>query len=348
MSYFRENIDAMRGYVPGEQPGAGADVIKINTNENPYPPSPAAMEVLRASDAEPLRRYPDPMARAACRAAAEAWSVPPEWVLAGNGSDDLLTMIFRACAGPRRKAAYATPTYTLYRTLAQIQGAEHVEVPSGPNFELPAAALIEAGAAVTFVASPNSPTGTAVATSTLREMARALAGVLVIDEAYVDFAEDSALALTAEFGNTVVLRTLSKGYSLAGLRLGFGIAQPSLLAGLVKVKDSYNVNAATGAVGAAALADQAYHRRCVGAVKASRARLAGGLEGLGFTVWPSQSNFLLVRPPAGDAERIYRELKARRILVRYFAEPRLDDKLRITVGTDAQVDALLAALKELV
>ena len=348
MSYFRDNVDAMRGYVPGEQPGADADVIKINTNENPYPPSPAAMEVLRSFDGQGLRRYPDPMARAACRAAAEAWSVPPEWVLAGNGSDDLLTMIFRACAGPRRKVAYAMPTYTLYRTLAQIQDARQVEVPSGPNFELPVAALIEADAAVTFVASPNSPTGTAVGAATLGELAGALAGVLVIDEAYVDFAEGSALALAARFDNTIVLRTLSKGYSLAGLRLGFGIARPSLLAGLVKVKDSYNVNAATCAVGAAALADQAYHRRCVEAVKASRAVLAGRLEGLGFTVWPSESNFLLVRPPAGDAERIYRQLKARRILVRYFAEPRLDDKLRITVGTDAQVEALLTALKELV
>ena len=347
MSFFRDNIDAMCGYQPGEQPKPGEKVIKLNTNENPYPPSPAAVEAVRSFDEDLLRRYPRPMADVACKAAAKVYGVPADYVLAGNGSDDLLTMIFRACLGEGRAVAYATPTYVLYQTLAKIQNAPFVEVPYDDEYNLPVDGLIAVGAAVTIVASPNSPSGTVARVDELRKLAESVSGVLVVDEAYVDFADGDAMALVGEYENVIVLRTLSKGYSLAGLRLGFGIAQPALLEGLIKVKDSYNVDAVACAAGAAAMADQACKNANADKVRASRAKLTADLEALGFVVLPSQSNFMLVTPPesaaAGD---LYEALKARGILVRYFKQPRLDDKLRITVGTDEQNAALVDVLKE--
>lgn len=347
MSYFRKNIDAMAAYVPGEQPAPGTKVIKLNTNENPYPPSPAAMKALRELEGELLRRYPHPFAQRFRQTAGQVLGVPPDWILPANGSDDLLTMLFRACVAPGRKVAYAMPTYVLYRTLGQIQDAEIVEAQYDEEYNLPVDRLLEAGAALTLVASPNSPSGTAARLEDLDRLAAGLPGVLAVDEAYVDFAEADALSLARKRRNVIILRTLSKGYSMAGLRLGFGVADPVLLAGLAKVKDSYNVSATACALGAEAFADQDYKIANAGMVKASRAKLALSLTRLGFRVWPSQSNFLLARPPAGDAVRVYEALKARGILVRYFQQPRLDDKLRITVGSDAECDALVAELRKL-
>lgn len=345
MSYFRPAIDATTGYVPGEQPKPGTPIIKLNTNENPYPPSPQAMEALRHLDGECLRRYPDPFAREFCQAVSEALGVPADWVLVGNGSDDVLSVLVRACAeGRDRTIAYPVPTYVLYRTLAALQPAEVVEVPYGPDFQLPIAELVAANAAITFIASPNSPSGHVVSLEELRTLAQQVSGVVAVDEAYVDFAESSALPLVQEFENVIVLRTLSKGYSLAGLRLGFGIANPTLLSGLFKVKDSYNIDAIAIAVGTAAMRDQAYKIACAEKVKTSRTQLTADLKQLGFTVLDSHGNFLLATPPAGQAEALYLALKERGILVRYFKQPGLDDKLRITVGTDEQNQALLSAL----
>jgi len=344
MKWFRDNIDRMAGYVPGEQPAPGEKVIKLNTNENPYPPSPPAMEVLRSVDADCLRRYSDPMADVVRQAAGRALGVPSEQVLVGNGSDDVLAMIFRACCAPGRRAAYPMPTYVYYRTLAEIQAADCVEVAFDDDYALPADALADANGAVTFVANPNSPSATFTPVDVLDDLAGRVGGLLVIDEAYVDFADDCALRLVGKHANVIVLRTLSKGYSLAGLRLGFGIMSPALMPNLVKVKDHYNVDAVAAAVGAAALDDQAWMKANAERVKASRSRLADDLGRLGFRVWPSQANFLMARPPDGEAERIYSGLKARRILVRYFKQPRLEDKLRVTVGRDEQNAALVEAL----
>ena len=346
MTYFRENIRKMAGYVPGEQPKPGEKVIKLNTNENPYPPSPAAVEVLRSLDADALRRYPDPLATRFREVVAETLGLPVDWIIAGNGSDELLTMILRAFVGPGGVVAYPMPTYVLYRTLTEIQDGRYVEVPYDDEYSLPAEELTAAAAAVTFVATPNSPSGTTYSPDQLDALAGNVPGVLVVAEAYVDFADGDCLDLVRRRRNVIVLRTLSKGYSLAGLRLGFGAADPSLLEGLWKVKDSYNVDALACAVGAAAFADQAHKAANAEKVKASRAELASGLAELGFRVWPSQSNFLLARPPAGNAEQIYQGLKGCGILVRYFKQPRLEDKLRITVGTDAQNAALIQALQE--
>lgn len=225
-----------------------------------------------------------------------------------------------------------------------MQPAEIVEVPYSANFQLPIEKLIAANGAITFIASPNSPSGHAVPLDDLRELLQKVAGIVVIDEAYVDFAEFSALPLVQEFENAIVLRTLSKGYSLAGLRMGFGVANPKLLSGLFKVKDSYNIDAIAIAVGTAAMRDQSYKNACADKVKKSRTKLTVNLNNLGFTVLDSHGNFVLATPPEGNAESLYLKLKEQGILVRYFKQPGLENKLRITVGTDDQNQTLMEAL----
>ncbi len=349
-SYFRPNVDTMAGYVPGEQPKPGTNIIKLNTNENPYLPSPEAIVVLQNLEGELLRRYPDPYANEFRRAISDVLDVPIDWIVVGNGSDDVLNVIIRACAETGRKVVYPMPTYVLYRTLTEIQPAQTIEIPYGADYALPIAELAAANGAVTFIASPNSPSGHVVPIDDLRQLAAQLSGVLVVDEAYVDFANETALPLVKEFENVIISRTLSKGYSLAGLRLGFGIANPKLLSGLFKVKDSYNVDAIACAVGAAAMRDQAYKNACAEKVKVSRSKLAIDLKQLGFELRDSQTNFLLVQPPShqNSAEQIYLALKQQGILVRYFKQSGLEDKLRITVGTQAQNQMLIEALLHLV
>ena len=344
MSYFRPAIATMQGYTPGEQPKPGTPIIKLNTNENPYPPSPKALEILRNLDAEWLRRYPDPYARDFCHAVSEALAVPTDGIVVTNGSDDLLNILIRACAEGQRKVVYPMPSYVLYRTLASLQPAEVVEVPYPLNYRLPIDELVAAGGAVTLIATPNSPSGHLVPLNDLRQLASRVSGVLAIDEAYVDFADYSAISLVREFDNVIILRTLSKGYSLAGLRLGFGIANPKIISGLFKVKDSYNVDAVAILVGTAAMKDQEYKNACAEKVKRSRSKLATDLKQIGFKVRDSQGNFLLVTPPNNQAAAIYQALKEQNILVRYFDLPGLDDKLRITVGTDEQNQKLLQAI----
>ena len=347
-SYFRPNVDAMEGYVPGEQPKPGTNIIKLNTNENPYPPSPDAIAVLRTLDSEWLRRYPDPYANEFRQAISQVLDIPTDWIMVANGSDELLNVVVRACAERDRRVVYPMPTYVLYRTLTQMQPADIVEIPYGEDLRLPIEALAAANGAVTFIASPNSPSGHTVPLADLRKLAANVSGVLVVDEAYVDFAEETALPLVREFENVIIARTLSKGYSLAGLRLGFGIANPSLLRGLFKVKDSYNVDAIACAVGAAAMRDQAYKNACAEKVKTSRAKLASELKQLGFRLWDSQTNFFLAQPPQGNAEEIFLALKQQGILVRYFKQPGLEDKLRITVGLDEHNQKLVEVLRPLV
>ena len=349
MSYFRPSVDVMTGYTPGEQPQLNKSIIKLNTNENPYPPSPQAMEVLRNFDSELLRRYPDSAAKEFCQAVSEVFGVPKDWIILGNGSDELLNLLIRACAeGSDRKVVYPTPTYLLYRTIAAMQPAQVVEIPYPNDFQLPIkVSIVQAQRALTFIASPNSPSAHIVSLEDLRLLVQQVSGILVIDEAYVDFCSGSALPLLKEFENVILLRTLSKGYGLVGLRLGFGLASPQLLSGLFKVKDSYNVDAIAMLVGAAAICDQTYKNDCAEKVKVNRTKLITDLRKLGFIVPDSQTNFVLAKPPANDAEQLYLALKERGILVRYYKEQGLDDKLRITVGTSEQNQVLLKELATL-
>ena len=340
---FRENVERMEGYTPGEQP-RGQKLIKLNTNENPYPPSPKVLAAVRAAAAETLRLYPDPMSTALREKAAAVYGFDAGQVLAGNGSDDLLTMLVRVFVPEGGSIATTRPTYTLYRTLAAIQGAGCVEVPFGEGYSLPADALAATGAELVFVANPNAPSGTLVEPGELAALAGRLECVLVVDEAYVDFSRTNALGLARELENVVVLRTLSKSYSLAGVRVGLAFAPGRIIEGLVKVKDSYNLDRVAQAAALAALGDVPWMEQNAARIKATRARLTSSLRELGFTVPDSESNFVLASTAEPPAAGIQSELKSRGILVRYFDEPGLRDSLRITVGTDEEIDELLAQL----
>jgi len=335
----------MSAYVPGEQPAGAARVVKLNQNENPYPPSPKAMAVLREFDGGALRLYPDPMATAFCRVAGEVVGAPADWICVGDGSDDLITMIARAAACRGRPIVAPEPTFPYYLTQAQVEDAEYVGVPCNEDFGLPIDKLAAVDGAVTFLASPNSPTGAAATPDRISWLAGKLRGLLVVDEAYADFAGNNAASLVRRHENLVVMRTLSKGYSLAALRLGFAIASPAVKQALLKTKAIYNVGALPAAVGAAAMADQDYHNDCVRKILAERARLADELPRRGFRVWPSEGNFLMVTVPAcGTAAAFEAGLKARNVLVRYFSKQPMADKLRISVGTPEEDTILLAEI----
>lgn len=349
MPYFRDHIEAMTAYVPGEQPTDAKKVIKLNTNENPYPPSPAVVKRLSELQADALRVYPDPRAGTFVRAVSETLGIPCDLIQAANGSDNLLVMIARASLQSGRTVAYPSPTFPFYETQAQIAAAKIIEVPFEPEYAFPLQGLLEARANLTFVANPNSPTGTTATLEQIETLAGALQGVglLVIDEAYVDFAEATAVELPRRYENVIVLRTLSKGYSLAGLRLGYAVAQPGVLRELWKTKEIYNVSSLAEQLGAAAIYDQDYKISITAKVKRSREKLIADLRALDWTVWPSQANFILARPADGDAQRVYETLKADGILVRYFQHPDLQDKLRITVGTDEQNATFLDKVRKI-
>ncbi len=346
MSYFRRNIDEMQAYVPGFQPKEPG-YIKLNTNENPYPPAPGVVEVLHDAPEQMLRKYPDPTADAFRRQAAQVLGTRPERILCGNGSDDLLNIAIRSFCGEGDIVAFPSPTYMIYESLARIQGATPVAVDFPEDFALPPA-LATTGAGLTLLSNPNPPSGTFVSAEEVSRLAESVSGVLLVDEAYADFAEDNCLELVEEHDNVIVTRTLSKSYSLAGLRFGFAVAQEPLIEGMMKVKDSYNVHALGIAAATAAIADQQWLKQNVEKIKATRGRLTAALQGMGFACWPSQSNFVFARVPRGqEAERIFQRLFERKILVRYFNMPRLDDCLRISVGTDEEIDVLVAALEEI-
>ncbi|HSW44690.1 MAG TPA: histidinol-phosphate transaminase [Phycisphaerae bacterium] len=347
MSYFLEHIAAMEGYEPGEQP-SDLTVIKLNTNENPYPPSPRVLEAIAAIAPEQLRRYPDPLGNRFRDTAAKVFGVSREQVLCGNGMDELLNMTVRAFSGPEAAMVYPTPTYTLYVVLAEIQASIVREVPFPDDYSLPMDALVKARGHVTYLANPNSPTGTFIPVEQVAELADRLDGVLCVDEAYVDFARQDCMELARARRNVLVMRTMSKGYSLAGIRFGFAVGHKDLIAGLRKVKDSYNVDAVAIAAASAALADQDYREQTRQKVISERRRLVCELDALGLICLPSESNFLLARATRPTARELYESLKGRGILVRYFSSPRVDDRLRVTIGTPRQNDALIAALKELV
>lgn len=345
MKYGRAILRDVQGYVPGEQPKGGR-VIKLNTNENPYPPAPKVLEAVRRLSADALRKYPDPVAERLRTIAAERYGLPgPEWVVAGNGMDELLALAIRTFADPGDTILTTYPTYILYETLAQLHGAQIEKVDLDAAFGLPEA-FFARPARMCFLPRPNSPTGVCAPRAAVERLCRDFDGIVVIDEAYVDFADDHCMDFPQRFPNAIVMRTFSKSFSLAGLRLGLAAAQPEIIAEFMKTKDSYNLNAATQAAGVAALEQYAAMLENVARVRATRERLSGALRDLGFTVPPSQANFVLAHyggPPA--AATIFAALKARGILVRYFSAPRLDQALRISVGTDAETDALLDALR---
>ena len=359
---FRPAIRALAGYTPGEQPQTPG-WTKLNTNELPYPPSPRAVEAMREAAGERLRIYPDPLGREFCRAVADRYGVTADMVLPGNGSDDCLTVLVRSFLDPQDTLALPYPSYILYETLAAIQGcrSRRIELNEDWSFDLDEARRIASDAKLLFVPNPNSPSGTVWDDETILSLVPPQ-GLLVLDEAYVDFrtelGDDGGDAAgfrgfkileRPEARRVVVTRTLSKSAGLAGLRLGYAVAHPELIAGMRKVKDSYNCDAVSLAGGAAAVRDVAYAEEVRGRVVATRTRMTEALRAMGFNCPDSQANFVWAVHHSGDHTRIYEALKQRRILVRnmlYAGERRTVGGLRMSVGTDAEADRLLAALQE--
>ncbi len=357
MAYERPLIQQLHAYTPGEQPGDLERVVKLNTNENPYAPAPTVLEAIAKVGPDALRRYPSPSAAGFRAAAAKLHGVGADQVIATNGGDELLRMLIQVFVDPGQAVGLSEPTYTLYAVLAAAHGASVAKVERGETFEVPqdiAEKWNAAGCRLAFIVNPHAPTGRFESPDFLAKIAGAFKGVLVVDEAYVDFAPDSCLSLVTgpqPLPNVVLLRSMSKGYGLAGLRFGYGLGAPKLIAALHKVRDSYNCDTLSQAAATAALEAQAYYRPLWEKVKVERTRLAAQLRRRGWEVPESSTNFLLGKPPVNgnfSALEIYGALKTRGILVRYFGYPRLNDKLRVTVGTPQQGDQLLSELDDIV
>ncbi len=385
--WIRPGLRKLHGYVPGEQPKVRG-LIKLNTNENPYPPSPKVLDALRGAIDSRLRLYPNPSAMALRQKLAVIHRCRPDNILIGNGSDELLAMATRAFVEPvpstsgpsagkvvhRSTIQAFVPSYSLYPVLAGIHGARFLQVPLDKGFQLPSmkslrerpgtAAKNKVGggppslsaasqhkwdfsAALTFITTPNAPTGRGFEKSDLASLCRAQDGVVVLDEAYVDFAKDNAMDLALEQSNVLVARTFSKAYSLCALRVGYMVGNPVLIEALDKIRDSYNVNAMAQVAALATLSDLSYYRSQWKRIIATREQTSLQLTLLGFRVFPSQTNFLLVQPPVFSAEQWHQWLRDRKILVRWFAQSEVSQFLRITVGSDSEMEALIGAVKRI-
>jgi histidinol-phosphate aminotransferase len=334
----------MAAYTPGEQPREGT-FIKLNTNENPYPPSPRVIEALQAAlTGDRLRKYPDPVGLHFRQTAGRVLGVDPDSILIGNGSDDILTILTRAFVPEKGLIVSPTPSYLLYRTLANLQGARFETVRFTGNWRLPSPWPFRF-ADLSFLANPNSPSGTTLSVPEIERLRASTEGPLVVDEAYADFANGNALELVKRgVKNVIITRSFSKSYSLAGIRFGFAVGDPEVVQQLYKVKDSYNCDALSLIAAAAAIEDQEYFRTIRARILATRGRMERALSDLGFRVCPGQANFVWCRRVDRPVKPVYEELKKRSILVRYMSYEGYGDGLRISVGTDEEIDRLLTEL----
>jgi len=369
---IRPIVHALHAYVPGEQPKIKG-LIKLNTNENPYPPSPRVLRAVRAAVDGRLRLYPNPTAERLREKLARLHRCQPENIIVGNGSDELLALAVRCFVEPtafcrmkdldgaysarlnesKTRVQYFIPSYSLYPVLANIHGAAKNVVSLGPDFRLPGVAELRRGrrwdfrAALTFMTSPNAPSGCGYPTRELDALCEAQRRVVVLDEAYVDFAEENAMALAFKHPHVLVARTFSKAYSLCFQRVGYCVGHPELIAALHKIRDSYNVNGLGQIAAEATLDDLAYYRTNFRKIIATREWLSRELAKLGFQVLPSQTNFIMARPPRYPAATWLRKLRERRILVRWFDTRGVRDYLRVTIGLPREAEALVRAVREL-
>ncbi len=367
---IRPLVRGLTPYVPGEQPKIKG-LIKLNTNENPYPPSPRVLAATRAAVDGRLRLYPTPTAQLLREKLARLHVCRPENLILGNGSDELLGLAVRTFVEPTVAQAprlfpagkvpallcskslvqFFTPSYSLYPVLADIHGAARNAVPLSADFALPSLAELERArqwdfrAALTFLTTPNAPSGRGYRTAQVEQLCRAQKGVVLLDEAYVDFANENALALALKYPHVLVARTFSKAYSLCFQRVGYCVGQPDLIGALHKIRDSYNVNGLGQIAALATLDDLPRYRANFRRIIGTRERLSGELEALGFRVFPSQTNFILVRPPKFPARSWLQKLRERKILVRWFNDPAVRNCLRITIGRPDEAAALVKAAK---
>jgi len=350
---IRPLVEGLQAYVPGEQPKIPG-LIKLNTNENPYPPSPKVLRAVKAAVDGRLRLYPNPTAQALRERLAKLHRCRLENVIVGNGSDELLAMAVRAFVEPASgRVQWFSPSYSLYPVIAKQHGAKLGSAPLEADFSLPTIPKLRKtpgwrfDAALTLVTTPNAPSGRGYSKRELDALCRALKGVVILDEAYVDFASEDALSLGLRHSNVLVSRTFSKGYSLCFQRVGYFVGPAALIAALDKIRDSYNVNGLGQVAALATLDDLPYYRAGARKIIATRKRLSGELEKLGFGVLPSETNFIFARTPRFPAKEWLAKLRARKILVRWFDSPATRDYVRITIGTDAEAKAVVRAAKDI-
>jgi len=347
--FWSDGIAALAPYVPGEQPKI-ADLIKLNTNENPYPPSGAVLAAIRQAAGDGLRLYPDPTSAGLRRSIAGLHGLSEDQVFVGNGSDEVLAHAFLGLLRHPRPILFPDITYSFYPVYCALYGIAYEAVPLDDAFRVDFAGYARPNGGI-VLPNPNAPTGRAVPRPAIRALLeRNRDSVVLVDEAYVDFGAESVAPLVREFPNLLVVHTFSKSRSLAGLRVGYALADAGLIEALVRVKDSFNsypLDRLALAGAEASVADAAWFEATCARIVASREALSAGLAALGFEVLPSAANFVFARHPAHDARGLQQALRDRRILVRHFGAPRIAQFLRITVGTDAQCAALLDALREI-
>lgn len=347
-SLVRPLVRELQAYVPGEQPKIKG-LVKLNTNENPYPPSPQVLRAIKAAVDGRLRLYPNPTAQPLREKLAKLHRCQPENLIIGNGSDELLALAVRAFVEPSAIVQYFHPSYSLYPVLADIHGAARNPVPLKPDFSLPPvedlkrANICDFNAPLTFFTTPNAPSGRGYSTPEIEALCRAIRGVVVLDEAYVDFAAENTLNLALKHRHVIVSRTFSKAYSLCFQRVGYFVGHPELISALDKIRDSYNVNGLGQVAALATLDDLAYYRANFRKIIETRQELSRTLTKLGFRVLPSETNFILVRPPVFAAREWLEKLRKKKVLVRWFNQPEVRDFLRITIGTPGEAEALVRA-----
>ncbi|MBR4767768.1 MAG: histidinol-phosphate transaminase [Lachnospiraceae bacterium] len=346
--FFSKKYDALTPYTPGEQPRE-RKYVKLNTNESPFPPSPYAMRMAR-EEAGDLQLYSDPTVKALTSMATEKLGIESDRILFTNGSDEILNFAFMAFCDADHPAVFPDVTYGFYPVYAALNGIPYEEIPLREDFTIDVSRYLNVGKTV-FIANPNAPTGIALPLSSIEEIVRSNPmNVVVIDEAYVDFGAESALKLTEQYGNLLVIQTFSKSRSLAGARLGFGVGSRDLIRDLNTIKYStnpYNVNRMTMAAGIGALYDTEYFEKCRKAIMETREYTVGKLVEMGFTVLPSKANFLFIRSEKTGGKALYEELKARGVLVRHFEKSRLKDWNRVTVGSREEMDCFLKNVREI-
>ena len=339
----------MKGYVPGFQPPDEQAFIKLNTNENSYPPSPRVVAAILdelGDDGRSLRRYPSASSQKLREVAGELYGFDPSWIIMANGSDEVLNNLIRAFAGEGEEIGYVHPSYSYYSTLAEVQGATVRTFGLTEAFRIADFPERYTGK-VFFLTTPNAPLGFAYSLGYIEDLAKRCDGMLVLDETYADFADGTALELVRQYENIVVTRTLSKSYSLAGMRLGLAIARPEVIAALDKIRDHYNLDRLAQAACVAALKDQEYLRECTRKIRETREWFIVELGKLGYSTIPSQGNYVFASPSDLNGGRVYEGLFQRKILVRHFTDPLLSHGLRISIGTRDEMETTLAALTEI-
>lgn len=357
-SLIRPLVHTLHAYVPGEQPKIKG-LIKLNTNENPYPPSPSVLQAVRSATDGRLRLYPNPTAEKLRDKLARLHRCKPENIIVGNGSDEVLALAVKCFVEPKEVrqrnevVQYFTPSYSLYPVLADIHGAAKHAVALNADFTMPSVTELKRGgrwnfnAALTLITTPNAPSGRGYKTAELEKLCKAQRGVVVLDEAYVDFANENAMKLALKHPHVLVARTFSKAYSLCFQRVGYFVGHPELIAALHKIRDSYNVNGLGQIAAEATLDDLGYYQTNFKKIIGTREWLSRELTKRGFRVLPSQTNFILAKPPLFPAKEWLQKLRDGKILVRWFSAPEVNEYLRITIGTQREAESLLKLVKKI-